>query len=399
MVDTAYVHTLGGASGDMLLGALVDLGMDAGELKSVLNESEIFGFDLVPKIERRGGVSGTFLDVVLDETGLKGKTWKDFIRILERSPNLSDWVVEKGSEIIHRLAQAEASVHNTDVDHVHLHELGTIDTIVDVVGVLFGFEKLGTTNVYCSALPTGLGSVNTEHGLLPVPVPAVVEMLAQYGMPTYPPRTNSQPTGEMLTPTGVAILSSLATFTEPVMLIDKIGYGLGSRDPKSYPNVLGIWLGTADSQKLGHPMYLLETNMDDMTGEMLGYTQEKLLSLGVRDVWFTHIQMKKNRPAVMLSAIASEAIKDDIIDVIMKETSTLGVRVRQIERVEAERRVVPFKSSLGKIPVKIKVYDGRNISVSPEYEDCRRIAIEKGISLQEVYRVLGTETDRLLLSD
>ena len=139
--------------------------------------------------------------------------------------------------------------------------------------------------------------------------------------------------------------------------------------------------------------------MDDMTGEMLGYTQEKLLSLGVRDVWFTHIQMKKNRPAVMLSAIASEAIKDDIIDVIMKETSTLGVRVRQIERVEAERRVVPFKSSLGKIPVKIKVYGGRNISVSPEYEDCRRIAIEKGISLQEVYRVLGTETDRLLLSD
>ena len=139
--------------------------------------------------------------------------------------------------------------------------------------------------------------------------------------------------------------------------------------------------------------------MDDMTGEMLGYTQEKLLGLGVRDVWFTHIQMKKNRPAVMLSAIVTEVIRDDIIDEIMKETSTLGIRVREIERVEAERYVVSFKSSLGRVNVKVKVYEGRNISASPEYEDCRRIAIENGISLQEVYRVLGPETDRLLMSD
>ena len=146
-------------------------------------------------------------------------------------------------------------------------------------------------------------------------------------------------------------------------------------------------------------MYLLETNMDDMTGEMLGYTQERLLDLGVRDVWFTHIQMKKNRPAVMLSTIVTEVIKDEIIDEIMKETSTLGIRVREIERVEAERNVVSFKSSLGRVKVKIKVYDGRNISASPEYEDCRRIAMKYGISLQEVYRVLGPETDTLLLSD
>ena len=399
MVDTAYVHTLGGASGDMLLGALVDLGMDVDELESALNESEIFGFNLFPKVERRGGVHGTFVDVVLDETGLRRKTWKDFVRILEASRNLSDWVIEKGSDIFHRLAQAEASVHNTDVDHVHLHELGTTDTIVDVVGVLFGFEKLGARNVYCSALPTGLGSVKTEHGLQSVPVPAVVEMLTQDKIPSYPPPANSQPTGEMLTPTGVAILSSLASFTEPVMSINKIGYGLGSRDPKSYPNVLSIWLGTENRRKLGHRMYLLETNMDDMTGEMLGYTQERLLDLGVRDVWFTHIQMKKNRPAVMLSTIVTEVIKDEIIDEIMKETSTLGIRVREIERVEAERNVVSFKSSLGRVKVKIKVYDGRNISASPEYEDCRRIAMKYGISLQEVYRVLGPETDTLLLSD
>ena len=390
-MSSAYFQCIGGASGDMILGALLDAGLALGDLQGALGALDVSGYALEARRARRGGLEGTHLVVQLDDEGNRSHTIQDFVDIVEAS-GLSEGVVRRSCAVFRRLAEAEARVHGGEPGEAHLHELGTLDTLVDVVGGVAGLEMLGVERVYCSAFPSGSGVIRSEHGLLPVPAPATAALFAIANAPVAAPPGNAHNTGEMVTPTGAAILTTLAEFSHPQIGVKNVGYGLGTRDAAQYPNALALWVGeeqAAGARSTGTT--LIETNIDDMNGELLGYVQERLLAAGARDVWFTPIQMKKNRPAVMLSAIVSADREGDAIELIMRETTTLGARVRPLERVEAEREVVKIDTSLGSVRVKVKRLDGRAVSVAPEYEDARRAALERGVALQRAYGVIQRE--------
>lgn len=395
-MTSAYFQCIGGASGDMILGALLDAGLALADLQDALAKLGVDGYALESRTARRGGLDGTHLVVNLDERGSKTHTIRDFVDIVEAS-GLSDSVVRQSRAVFQRLAEAEAVVHGTTPEQTHLHELGTLDTLVDVVGGVAGLEMLGVERIYCSAFPSGSGVIRSQHGLLPVPAPATAALFAMANAPVAAPPGNAHNTGEMVTPTGTAILTTLADFTHPEINVKRIGYGLGTRDSAQYPNALALWLGEEKPAAYSAGVKLIETNIDDMNGELLGYVQERLLAIGARDVWFTPIQMKKNRPAVMLSVIVSADMEADAVALIMRETSTLGVRVRPLERIEAGREVVRIDTPLGSAAVKLKRINNAVVSAAPEYEDARRIALERRLPLQQVYAAIQREADERFL--
>lgn len=395
-MTSAYFQCIGGASGDMILGALLDAGLALADLQDALAKLGVDGYALEARKARRGGLDGTHLVVNLDERGRKTHTIRDFVDIVEAS-GLSDSVVRQSRAVFQRLAEAEAVVHGTTPEQTHLHELGTLDTLVDVVGGVAGLEMLGVERIYCSAFPSGSGVIRSQHGLLPVPAPATTALFAMANAPVAAPPGNAHNTGEMVTPTGAAILTTLADFTHPEINVKRIGYGLGTRDSAQYPNALALWLGEEKTTAYSVGVNLIETNIDDMNGELLGYVQERLLAIGARDVWFTPIQMKKNRPAVMLSVIVSADMESDAVELIMRETSTLGVRVRPLERIEAGREVMRIDTSLGSAAVKLKRINDAVVSAAPEYDDARRIALERRLPLQQVYAAIQREADERFL--
>jgi len=395
-LKAAYVNAIGGASGDMLLASLVDCGLDIEALSATLNMIGVSDFRLEPHLEDRQGVNGTYLDVQIDKADNRKRTPAEFVALVKAAP-ISEKSKSRCIEVFNLIGEAEGALHGEDPGDVHLHELGTVDTLIDVAGVILGLEMLSIEKIYCSPLPTGSGTVKTQHGLLPVPAPATAFIMASRKIPCYPPPTHLPFTGEMVTPTGMALLAVLADFSQPIMNINTIGYGLGTRNPESYPNVLSIWIGEPTVPQDENGIVLLETNLDDTTGETLGYVQENLLQMGARDVWFTPIQMKKNRPGITLSCLVNEFDKINVADFIMLETSTLGIRVRPVERIEAERTIERFQASIGEIGVKLKKKDGVVVSVSPEYEDCKKIAIESNIPLQKVYSLVQQEAEKIYL--
>ncbi len=395
-MTSAYFQCIGGASGDMILGALLDAGLALDDLQDALAKLGVDGYALEARKARRGGLDGTHLVVNLDERGSKTHTIRDFVDIVDAS-GLPDSVVQRSRAIFQRLSEAESAVHGTTPEQTHLHELGTLDTLVDVVGGVAGLEMLGVGRIYCSAFPSGSGVIRSQHGLLPVPSPATAALFAMANAPVAAPPGNAHNTGEMVTPTGAAILTTLADFTHPEIGVKRIGYGLGTRDSAQYPNALALWLGDEKPAAYSVGVKLIETNIDDMNGELLGYAQERLLAIGARDVWFTPIQMKKNRPAVMLSVIASADMEAAAVDLIMRETSTLGVRVRPLERIEAGREVMRIDTSLGSAAVKLKRLNNAVVSAAPEYEDARRIALERRLPLQQVYAAIQREADERFL--
>ena len=395
-MKVAYVNAIGGDSGDVLLASLVDCGLDIDALAETLNMIGASGFQLEPRTEDRQGVSGTYLDVRIDQADSRKRTPAEFIELVKVA-SISEKSKSRCIEVFNLIGEAEGALHGEDPGDVHLHELGTIDTLIDVAGVVLGLEMMSLEKLYCSPLPTGSGTVKTQHGLLPVPAPATAFMMAAKKIPCYPPPTHLPSTGEMVTPTGMALLATLADFSQPVMNISTIGYGLGTRNPKNYPNVLSFWIGEPVVSENPKGIVLLETNLDDTTGETLGYVQENLLEMGARDVWFTPIQMKKNRPGTTLSCLINETDKTKIADFIMLETSTLGIRVRSVERIEAERTIERFIASVGEIGVKLKKKDGVVVGVSPEYEDCKEIAMNSNVPLQRVYALVQQEAENMYL--
>lgn len=396
-MSSAYFQCIGGASGDMILGALLDAGLTLNDLQGALANLNADGYSLRTQRAQRGGLEGTHLVVELDDSGRRTRTIQNFVDTVEAS-GLSDSVIRQSKEVFLRIAEAEAKVHRTEPGETHLHELGTLDTLVDVVGSIAGLEMLGVERVYCSAFPSGSGVVRSEHGLLPVPAPATAALFEMANAPVAAPPNNAHNTGEMVTPTGAAILTTIADFEHPRLNVGRIAYGLGTRDSQQYPNALALWLGTEQTAKYSTGVKLIETNIDDMSGEMLGYVQERLFDLGARDVWFTPIQMKKNRPATMLSVIVSADNEAETVDLVMRETSTLGVRVRQLERIEAEREVVRVETSLGKVAVKLKRLNGVVVGVAPEYEDARLRALEHSLSLQEVFSRIQREAESQIMA-
>ncbi|MDP6821670.1 MAG: nickel pincer cofactor biosynthesis protein LarC [Dehalococcoidia bacterium] len=390
---SAYIDMIGGASGDMLLGALIDVGLPIDDLRSELSLMDVRGYTLRPESVSRGALNCTLLHVDLDEEGLRRRGWDELSGTVESS-RLPDEVKTKAIEVLDRLTDAESVVHGVDRHHLTPHELGSVDTLVDIVGVIAGFRLLGVERIFAGSFPAGTGFVMSDHGRIPGTAPATAQVYAAANAPV---RAASQwgPKGETVTPSGASLVTSIASFDQVEITVEKIGYGAGSRDPEDYPNALGLWIGETAagprSKSLDDGLSLLETNIDDMGGEGFGYVQERLLEAGALDVWMTPIQMKKNRPAVLLSVLVREGDADNAAGVILRETSTLGVRRRAVERYTADREIVELGTSLGPARVKIKRVDGDLAGIAPEYEDCRALAIKHGLTLAEVMRRVSDE--------
>ena len=394
----AYIQSIGGASGDMLLGALLDLGLSLETLQSDLNKLDISGYELQVTQDTRCEMRGTKLNVkIQDPTRYTPRFLLDTVI----NSRLSEGVKTRSGEVLSVLWRAECRVHGESEEVLELEELGSVDTLVDVVGVVSGLEQLGVERVYAAPLVLGESTPPRWAGGYSNPPPATLELVAMSAAPVVADLPLHQGAGELTTPTGASLITTLAEFQRPAFSVTGVGVGLGTKDPEGFPNAIRVWLGeTAEQSLAGRQggIILLETNLDDVSGELVGYAQEQLFALGALDVWYTPIQMKKNRPGVMLSAMVPQELETAAFELILRETTTLGVRTRPVERYVAERHIESMESVLGVIGVKVKYLGGKAVSASPEYEDCRKIALESGISLQDVYQQAMAEARRQYLA-
>lgn len=393
-MKAVYIQSIGGASGDMLLGALLDLGLPLAALQSELSRLDLGGYQLAAAAGVRCEIRGTQLTVALAAEDGPGRLSPRRQLDLVAASSLPEPVKSQSSQILHALWQAESRVHGAAPAALELEELGTADTLVDVVGFAVGLHYLGVAAVYAAPLVLGAARPPQWPGGYANPAPATLELAAMAAAPAAPELPMHQEAGELTTPTGAAIITALARFGRPAMTISAIGVGLGRRDPAAFPNAVRIWLGeTADDSAAATPpaplqegLVLLETNLDDATGETLGYAQERLFALGALDVWHTPIQMKKNRPGIILAALLPPELETAAVELILRETPTLGVRRRMVERYAARRETLAVATAAGPAQVKVKYLAGQAIAAAPEYEDCRRIALATGRPLGEVYR-------------
>ena len=395
-MKVGYLDCFSGLSGDMILGALLDCGLSLDRLTAELARLPLTDYRISAQPARRGIITGTQVTVLTEGSASQRRGLKDVLNLIDNS-DLPEKVKKRSTRIFERLAEAEAKVHRVPVEEVHFHEVGAIDAIVDIVGAAVGLELLGIEALFSSPLPSGAGTAETQHGTIPVPAPATLELIASSAAPIRPTPDRDM---ELVTPTGAAIVTTIASFERPTLSLQCIGYGVGTRELYAIPNVLPLWLGEMieDEQGVGEEgkLLLLETNIDDMSPELYSYIMERLFERGALDVWFTPIQMKKNRPAVMLSILADPEAEGQVVETLLRETSTTGLRVQHVWRHYASRGVVQFDSSLGSVGVKVKRFHGEVVGLSPEFEDCRRLAKEHNLPLQEVYRIVTTEASAKL---
>lgn len=393
----AYIQSVGGASGDMLLGALVDLGLPIKTLRQDLAMLDIPGYELMVSQETRHEVRGTKLTVQVEDSARYSPR---YLQDIVTNSRLAEGIKERAGQVLASLWRAESRVHGESEETLELEELGSIDTLVDVVGVVAGLDRLGIEQVYAAPLVLGEAEPPRWPGGYPNPAPATLELVAMAGAPVAADNAMYQGAGELTTPTGASLITTLATFDRPALSVTRIGVGLGAKDPENFPNVIRVWLGEATAEPLAEKqgnIVLLETNLDDVSGEVLGYAQEQLFALGALDVWYTPIQMKKNRPGVILSALVPLELEAAAFELMLRETPTLGVRTRPVERYVAERHNVSMESDMGVISVKVKYLGGVAVSAAPEFEDCRRVALETGMTLQEVHQRAVAEARRRFL--
>ena len=393
----AYIQSIGGASGDMLLGALVDSGVPLEVLSQGLSALNVDGFRIEAKEETRCEVRGTYLKVVVEDP--IRYTPRSLLETVERS-GLADEVKDQACRVLRALWQAESRVHGEPEESLELEELGSVDTLVDVVGASIGLCQLGIDRTYASPLVLGAATPSPRPGGYANPAPATLELIAASGAPVTADNPMYQGAGELTTPTGAALITTLAAFDRPAFNVDCIGVGLGTKNPAAFPNALRVWLGDTLEQPSASKqsgIVLLETNLDDVPGVVLGYTQECLFDLGALDVWYTPIQMKKNRPGTILSALVPPELERAASELILRETPTLGVRTRSVDRYVAERASVTIDTELGVMDVKVKSLEGVPVSVAPEPDECRRIAQQTGMPFQEVYQRTLEEARRRLI--
>jgi len=375
----AYFDCYSGISGDMTLGALVDAGVGIDVLRSELEKLNLPGYEITALKVMRSGVSATKVHVCVEEKEQPGRHLSDIRTIIEASA-LSSPVKQKSILIFERLAEAEAKVHGTTPDRVHFHEVGAVDAIVDIVGAVIGIDLLGITDISCSPINLGSGSVKTAHGMLPVPAPATAELLK--GIPCY----GSSVPFELTTPTGAVIVSTLASSFGPMpqMNVKQIGQGAGNKDIQGQPNVLRIMVGEPSSLYDEDRSILIETNIDDMNPQVYEHVIDKLMQQGAHDAYLTPIIMKKGRPAVLLSVLTDGAKENILLDTIFRETTSIGVRIQEVGRKKLIRDIAFVDTVYGKIRVKVSRRDEEVLTVTPEYEDCRKIAEEKLVPLKQV---------------
>jgi uncharacterized protein (TIGR00299 family) protein len=382
----AYVDCFSGISGDMFLAALLDAGLPLEVLQDGIEK-----LNLPEKVEVRlseihkGALRAASLEVVVPHSH-HHRHLSDILEILSAS-QLSAHIQQTAGRVFSLLAEAEARVHGEPVEQVHFHEVGALDSIVDVTGAVLGLETLGIERLYASPLPYGSGTVNSDHGTLPLPAPATLEVLRLAQAPLTP----SPAQVELVTPTGAAILATLATFERPNLTVTGLGIGAGKRD-LPWPNIMRLIVGETPASGSSE-MVQIETNIDDMNPQMFGFVMEKLFAAGALDVYLTPIYMKKNRPATLLGVIARRQDETVLADLILRETTTLGMRVQPIYRYEAQREFREVETPFGKLKIKLKIVNGQVLQSMPEYEDCVRLANENGVSLAEIYAAAGRQAD------
>jgi pyridinium-3,5-bisthiocarboxylic acid mononucleotide nickel chelatase len=383
-----YVDCFSGASGDMLLGAVLDAGVALEQLRDGLRSLPVGGWSLEAEAARQHGLGGTRARVRLTERDQPHRGLSEVLRIV-RGGALPGGVVERASRVFEALAEVEARIHGTSVEQVEFHEVGAIDAIVDIVGVVLGLHLLGADweQIQCSGLPMGSGWVKAAHGRLPVPAPATLELVRRAGIPTRAAPGDGE-TGELTTPTGAALLTVLATFSAAPVLerVSRIGYGFGTREP-AWPNAVRLIVGQparrgSDLQR--DRVVEIQTNLDDATPEELGFAMERLLEAGALDVAFSPLQMKKNRPGVLVRVLGRPEDGERLAQLVLEHTSALGVRMQAIERLIARRSERSVVTPWGEVRVKIKHLGEREL-VAPEYEDCARVARAADVPLREVY--------------
>ena len=384
-MKTLYFDCFAGASGDMILGAMVAAGVDKDELRKQLSLLNVDGFDISFDVVDRSGLSATYARVETAHEH-KHRHLSDIKEIIERS-GVSESVKSVAVKIFTRLAEAEARVHNEPVDHVHFHEVGALDAIVDIVGAAICFDLLKIERFVSSPLHVGSGTIQMAHGRFPVPPPAVAELLK--GVPFY--STDIQ--GELLTPTGAAIITTVCQDFGPIprMTTDVTGYGAGTRQYKDFPNVLRVLLGeTAADVATDEKLWMIETNIDDMSPQLMGHVMDRAFELGALDCYFTPVQMKKNRPGVLLSVLCGAEEKETLLKLLFTETTTLGVRSYEVERRALRRTVMRVETAYGPIDVKVGHLNGRVVNEMPEFEQVRAAASKAGVAVKLVEDAVRT---------
>lgn len=385
---TVYFDCYNGISGDMALGALIDGGVDLKELQELLSGLKLKGWNLSVEKITRGSIAGIRALVNLEESDGVERHLGDILSILDQA-DLPPVVRQQSRSVFECLAEAEASVHGISVDRVHFHEVGALDAIIDITGTCAALYLLGADRLVCSPLPAGRGEVECAHGRLPLPAPATLELLAKYRAPV-----EGRDAGyELVTPTGAALAVALADSFGPIPAfnVTAVGYGAGSIDP-GYANYLRILIGTTEPEEttFEEKVAVLETTIDDLNPEIYSYLMEKLFEAGSLDVYYTPVQMKKNRPGVHLTVLSPPEKMKTVQDIIFEETTTLGFRLTEARKVMRPRDTEIVQTRWG--PVRIKYSPGPAgllpLHYSPEYEDCKLVAEQSGLPLKEVYRLL-----------
>lgn len=375
----AIIDPFCGISGDMLLGALVDLDIDVEQLSLALETLALPGFALQVESMQKKGIACKKVNVVVNEEHHTHRKLQDVAAIVKRG-QLPQRVVERSIEAFQRIAEAEGKIHGKPSDEVHFHEVGAFDAIVDIAGSLLAVDMLGIERCYCSSIPVGTGQVKSAHGTLPVPCPASLEILQ--GFPIEPTDIRQ----ELVTPTGAALLRTLVEEPgfPPEMTVERIGYGAGTRETPERPNALRIMLGQTGGEQT-HIVSLLETTIDDMNPEVYGYLLDRIFEQGALDAFLTPVYGKKNRPAVLITILCAPHRESSLASLLLKETTTLGVRSSRGLRYCLARKTETVETRWGAVRVKV-AQSGSSSKFAPEYEDCLRIAKQEGVPILEVYR-------------
>jgi len=380
-MNLAYFDCFSGISGDMTLGALIDAGCDVGRLREGLKGLEVDGWELSAEKVWKNGMAATYAKVRTEDQQ-KHRSLTDILDILQKS-QLAPRVRQRSAAIFQKLGEAEAHVHDVPLDQIHFHEVGAVDAIVDIVGACIGFDALGIDKFACSPLNVGGGTAKMAHGVLPVPAPATATLLT--GKPTY----SNGVQRELVTPTGAAIVATLCDSfgPQPPMTVSAIGYGAGTADLEGQPNVLRIMVG--ESAVKAVPGYdeeisVIEANLDDMNPQIYGYFLERALAAGALDVYTTPVQMKKNRPGTLLTVLCKPQDANALTSLIFAETTTFGVRTTAAQRRILPREHVSVSTTFGDVRIKLSRVNGRILHISPEFDDCRKLAVEKNVPLQQV---------------
>jgi pyridinium-3,5-bisthiocarboxylic acid mononucleotide nickel chelatase len=394
----AYLDCSSGISGDMFLAALLDAGLDPKVLLNELKKAALGFYEFTRTRAVRGGLAGTRVEITAP--GQQPERKLPEIEALLKASGLSETVKERALKIFTRLAEVEGKLHNRPPDQVHFHEVGAVDALVDVIGTCAGLELLEVSNLICSPLNVGGGQAKSEHGSLPVPAPATAELLK--GIPIYSTGVEA----ELVTPTGAALVSALASSFGPMppMKAERIGYGAGEREVPGQPNLARLFLGESVEAVKAQPgaagdelVSVIEANLDDMSPQLYGYLVEQALAAGALDVTCSPVQMKKNRPGLTVTILATTDKADSLAQLLFEQTTTIGARIYEVRRKVLQREFVSVETPYGSVRMKVAQRDGKVLNVAPEYDDCERLAAKKSVPLKQV--ILAAQLAYMQTSD